>query len=148
MLEPVISLPQPWAMHGVSDIETLLPSDVLDHAADLLEYWGWRQDGELDDEGRMCAVGAIRCAAGGVTHYQTPLGRWVAHALSSVSPGQRLAVRCYPHLLRVLPSRYQWDGWYASNNLVEQWNDAKRRRSSEVITKLREAAAAARSEGQ
>lgn len=54
----------------------------------------------------------------------------------------------YPHLLRVLPSRYQWDGWYASNNLVEQWNDAKRRRSSEVITKLREAAAAARSEGQ
>lgn len=43
------------------------PQEILNAAADYLEEHGWRNDGEIGDNGECCAVNAMKKIAGGIT---------------------------------------------------------------------------------
>ena len=88
--------------------------NVFSVAADILERDGWCQGANTDREGRHCLVGALRKA------WEDELGWiWTSTILDSLS------------------TRLELGGEWPSS-----WNDELGRTASEVISLLREAAAA------
>jgi hypothetical protein len=105
------------------------PADILNAAADLLEKPGaWVQETFGRRGECYCVRGAISAAAG---HNSLSIGDDPSEeALAKALFGP---VRASQHL---------------AGSLIVQWNDAKGRTQSEVVAKLREAAALAREAGQ
>ena len=88
--------------------------NVFSVAADILERDGWCQGANTDREGRHCLLGALRKA------WEQTLGWiWTTTALDSLCAG--------------LPLGGEWPS---------SWNDTEGRTAAEVISLLREAAAA------
>ena len=115
--------------------EELKPSDVLDHAANLIDEWGWRQFGYLRGaDGAMCHLGAIYAASGVHVHHKEN-GRW------TYSGGRELA--SFP-----LAQRSEiWDE-KAVCGPVADWNDHVCQSKDEAVAMLRKAAAMARGAGE
>jgi hypothetical protein len=113
-------------------MSALLPSQVLDKAADLIEpegKWGQRQYYDVS-AGCRCIVGALSWVLDGgrsSAEYEVEGLRalqWVGKAVRLKMPPSDPASR------------------------IIEWNDRKTRKQSEVVSALRKAAELARSEGQ
>lgn len=121
---------------------TLLPSEVLAKAADLIEPEGawtqgdfWRLDdgtpwSALDAADRIAAVPSCYCLFGALAAVRGALA----------DPDWARTSDITPYLSRVIRRR-RVSGLAA-------WNDAKRRTQVQVVTALRKASELARSEGQ
>ena len=115
----------------------LKPSDVLDHAATIMEYWGWAQGSFLKPSGAMCHVGAIRAASGYYTHMDSRDGWYIS----------RTDDRC----AALMQEATFFDAQAINaemNRSVVVWNDSICESQEEAIAKLREAAELARSVGR
>lgn len=99
-------------------------ADVLEAAAKYLEEHGWTQDVFVTYDGCACAVGAIRLAAGGGRHEddETHIQTNYLSSTATAAVSKRLA---------------------PVSSLLS-WNDEPDRTADEVITLLREVAAAER----
>lgn len=146
----------------------MLPSQVLEGAADVIVRNGWTQDAYIQDiAGRapercpVCPDGAIAIAAGrhpefGVEPFEHPgvplvvdvddPHQWTldcpdAEAMEVVQAARAVFAR---HLRTVLGVDVQvWD-----EVLIARWNDEPSRTSGEVLRELYAAAAAAREAGR
>ncbi len=120
--------------------EGLRPSDVLDHAANLIDEWGWARSHFVGSKGAMCHLGAINAAAGFHVHEQNGDGTWDFRVRDVAGEG-RLAYEAQAYDRRVTadPAGYQ---------TITGWNDTACKSKREAVAKLREAAELARSEGR
>ena len=118
----------------------LKPSDVLEHAADLIAEWGWHRGASLSPDGAMCHIGAIYAAAGRHVHQQGRNGVWT-YALNHGKREVALSAAAIGYDRRVLAA----EGYTES---VTYWNDHLCKSQREAIAKLRKAARLARKEGQ
>ena len=117
-----------------SDTEKLKPSDVLDHAATLIDYWGLHRGSYLNPAtGAMCHLGAIYTAAGYHIHRHSKKDGWVRTTRG---------VNGF-----VAEAAADWDRKAIGGSVVI-WNDDKCGSKKEAVAKLREAAAMAREAGE
>ena len=120
----------------MNNTDELKPSDVLDHAATLIDYWGWCRSDYIGSKGAMCHVGAIEAAAGYTTHYQYPDGTWDLEWVDDESA--RALVR----------AATAYDVKAIGEMWIVGWNDTTCKSKEEAVAKLREAAELARGEGR
>lgn len=114
--------------------EELKPSDVLDHAANLIDGWGWTQLQLLHPTtGAMCHVGAIRAATGSQTHRRRR-GEWMAVWTGANVEGLTEAALEYDRR--------------ACGKWPSYWNDCDCQSKDEAVAMLRKAAAMAREAGE
>jgi hypothetical protein len=103
----------------------LKPSEVLDKAADYIDEHGWCQKAMVDNDGRVCAIGAIRAA---VCMEEGVMMPWVSTGHQALTAATHLAEAAY-------------DG-------LDYWNDAEGRTQFDVTNLLRKAAEAERAAGR
>lgn len=116
--------------------EELKPSDVLEHAANLIDEWGWARKNFVGINGAMCHLGAIRAATGWHVHgFKKGGWRIVDHDLSRAVERLTLAAQ-------------EYDMQALGVTSITRWNDEVCKSKAEAVAKLREAAALARSEGR
>ncbi len=115
--------------------EELKPSDVLDHAANLIDYWGWHRGDLIDAKtGAMCHVGAIGAAAGYNIHRHSKRDGWVVTFRQEGFWSALCAER--------------WDIEAIGRGGIPRWNDCDCQSKDEAVAMLRKAAAMAREAGE
>lgn len=94
-------------------------AEILENAADLLEVHGWCQDRSRDDEGRMCAMGAL---------YQSTFGPGVWECPSRVEYDTEHG---YLEATRALNRKI------GTQRSIPGWNDNSERTADEVIEAIK-----------
>jgi hypothetical protein len=111
-------------------------ADLLDDAADLLEYGGWTQGQSRDPEtGAMCATAAIDRVAYTQTNYKlgayVPMVTGLARYLNSNPVWWRSLL--HPSVSEAIRNS-------TISNAIVGWNDDKERTAQEVLDAFRAAA--------
>lgn len=103
--------------------------NVFEKAVEIIEVRGWTQRQEIDEQGRVCALGALGLACGG-EEWESLEGTW-AVVLGDNIAGRRLMIEAQNFLQSQGFTGGDWTG---------DWNDQPSRTKEEVIQTLEEAA--------
>lgn len=105
-------------------------SDILRRAAEVLGEKGWTQGQSMDNEGRMCAVGAIRYAG----HEMLGGSMW-GHRFDEAGAAVDVF---FAHLNSGLKPQHIVPGDVPIS--IPEWNDNPERTAEDVILELKRAA--------